>query len=421
MDYRSLEIEENPKIDLNVTGNISVKGWGKLEISAKCSSPDDLTLEVQDDHVNLACLGNCSLRIPYGSQVNADKLDGDAVFKAIEGEISIKRIAGNLTLRSVGEVNLGVVNGNLTAKNVDGSLNLESCDGNVVVKDIKGDFYAQKRTSGNLSLKEIDGNAKAEAHGNVTVELDPSPESTYEFSAKGNLTCRVPSDASAGVSIPAGARVQVKIPNVELPSRIETPFELVLGDGDASLTMSASGNVTLSSRPPDWNMGAFGVGVDPEYEYFETTLDEEISAQIEAQMELMEEELQIQLDNITASMNMSGLDPESAERIAERTRRATERANQRAQEKMRRAQEKMNRKLEAARRRAERKARAAERAARDRRRRSDPETWATPPTKPVSEPVSEEERLMILQLLEQGKVTTEEAEQLLAALEGRSP
>ena len=113
--------------------------------------------------------------------------------------------------------------------------------------------------------------------------------------------------------------------------------------------------------------------------------------------------------------------PEKADRIAQHTQQATERANQRAQEKIRRAQEKMNRKLEAARRRAEMKARAAERAARDRRRRPEPPTWVTSPTKPVSEPVSDEERLMILQLLEQGKVTTDEAEQLLAALEGKSP
>ena len=100
---------------------------------------------------------------------------------------------------------------------------------------------------------------------------------------------------------------------------------------------------------------------------------------------------------------------------------ASERAHTRAQEKIRRAQAKMERKLEATRRRAERKARAAERAARDRRRRAEPVEWTPSPPKKVSEPVSDEERLMILQLLEQGKITTEEAEQLLSALEGKSP
>ena len=421
MDSQSVKIEGIPRISLNIAGNLSVKGWDRQEVIAKSSSPDDLTLDVEDEVISINCQSNCNLHVPYGSIVNAGKIDGDALFKSVEGEISIEQVAGNLTLRSVGEVNVGVANGNLTAKNVDGNLHLVSCDANVAVRDIKGDFLVQKSVSGNLTLKEIDGDAKAQAQGNVTVELDPSPESTNEIRAEGNLICRLPADASVKVSIPSGDNVRVKIPDVDVPSQIETPFDLVLGEGDASLTLGASGNVILSSRPPDWNMSTFEVDFDAEFDNMAETLNEEISAQIEAQMEMMEEELQIQLDNISASLDLSGLSPEKAERIAQHTKQATERANQRAQEKMRRAQEKMNRKLESARRRAESKARAAERAARDRRRRPEPPTWVTSPTRPVSEPVSDEERLMILQLLEQGKVTTDEAEQLLAALEGKSP
>ena len=421
MDSRSVKIEGIPKIVLNINGNLSVKGWDGQEVVAKSSSPDDLTLDVEDEKINITCQSNCNLRVPYASSLKAGKIDGDAVFKSVEGEISIERVAGNLTFRSVGEVNIGVANSNLTAKNVDGNLHLISCDGNVVVRDIKGDFMVQKSVSGNLSLKEIDGATKAQAQGNVTVELDPSPESANEIRADGNLICRLPTDASVKVSIPSGDNVRVKIPDVEVPSQIETPFDLVLGEGDASLTLGASGTVILSSRPPDWNMSTFEVDTEAEFEEMAETLNEEISAQIEAQMEMMEEELQIQLDNISASLDLAGLSPEKADRIAQHTKQATERASQRAQEKIRRAQEKMDRKLEAARRRAEMKARAAERAARDRRRRPEPPTWVTSPTKPVSEPVSDEERLMILQLLEQGKVTTDEAEQLLAALEGKSP
>ena len=37
-----------------------------------------------------------------------------------------------------------------------------------------------------------------------------------------------------------------------------------------------------------------------------------------------------------------------------------------------------------------------------------------------SEPISEQERLMILQMLEEGKISVAEAQKLLAALEGRS-
>lgn len=419
MDKRSIETGESPKITLNVSGNLSVKGWDKLEVVAKCSSPDDLVLDVQDDEISVNCRSNGSLRIPYRTIIQANHIKGDATFKSVEGEISVTQISGNLSLRSVGSVTIGTVNGNLAAKNIDGSIALEKCQGNVTVRDIQGDLMIEESISGNLTLKEIDGSAKAHARGNVSVELDPSPESSYDFLAKGDLSCRLPADASVKVDILSGSKIAVKMPDIEVPSQIKAPFDLILGDGDANLTLSAAGNINLASRPADWDMGEFEFEIGDDFELMADSVNEQITSQIEAQMEILEEELQHQLDTLSFSLEKTAMSAEQAERIAERAREASERANRRAQEKIRRSQEKMKRKLEAARLRAERNARAAERAARDRRRRPEPLERPVPP-KRVSEPVSDEERLMILQLLEQGKVTPEEAEQLLAALEGKS-
>jgi hypothetical protein len=421
MDTRSIQTNDAPKIKISINGNLSVKGWDKEEVHAKCSSPDSLTLEAQDDEINVSCSTNGSLRVPYGSTLQVSQVMGDATFKALEGDLSIEKIGGNLSLRSVGNVAVDSIHGNLSAKNLDGNLGIKKCRGNVSIRDIQGDFTVDETLTGNLSLKEIDGSGKADANGNVSVQLDPSPESSYDFKARGNLTCRLAVDSSVRVNITKGDKIAVKIPGVEITGPVKPPYELILGEGDADLSLSASGNVSLTSRPPDWEMTDFEVDIGEDFEGFADTINQQISSQIEAQMEMMDEELELQLDNISASLEASALSADQAERIAERARMASERANQRAQEKIRRAQQKMERKLEAARRRAERKARSAERAARDRRRRPEPAKWTAPPPKPPAEPVSEEERLMILQLLEQGKVTSEEAEQLLAALEGKSP
>jgi hypothetical protein len=81
----------------------------------------------------------------------------------------------------------------------------------------------------------------------------------------------------------------------------------------------------------------------------------------------------------------------------------------------------MEQKLAAAQRKIEYKAHAHEAASRHGRH-----NWniriPTPPTPPTppGEPVSEDERLMILRMLEQKKITMEQAEELLSALEGNS-
>jgi hypothetical protein len=91
------------------------------------------------------------------------------------------------------------------------------------------------------------------------------------------------------------------------------------------------------------------------------------------------------------------------------------RRHSRAQEKIARTQERLARKMEAASRRAEQRGRVP-----PGRARAYP--WPPQPPNPpeAREPVSDEERLMILRMLEQKKISLEEAENLLAALEGKS-
>jgi hypothetical protein len=419
MEKQSIRTGATPRIILNISGNLSVKGWDKLEVIAKGSTPDDLMIDDQDEEIRIECRSNGSLRVPYGAVIHADHIEGDTTIKSVEGDISINQIAGNLSLRSVGSAAIGTVHGNLAARNIDGNLALEKCHGNVAMRDIRGDLRIDDGISGNLTLKEIDGSAKANIRGNVSAALDPSPESSYDFQTKGDFSCRLPADVSVKIGILQGSQIAVRFPGIEVPSQITTPYEIKLGDGDANLTLKAAGKISLVSRPPDWDLGEFDIEFGDDYELMTEALNEQISSQINAQMEMMEEELEQQLDMLSNSLEKTALSAEQAERIAERAREASERANRRAQEKIRRSQEKMQRKLEAARLRAERKARAAERAARDRRRRPESPERPVPPSR-VSDPVSDEERLMILQMLEQGKVTPEEAEQLLAALEGKS-
>ncbi len=125
------------------------------------------------------------------------------------------------------------------------------------------------------------------------------------------------------------------------------------------------------------------------------------------------------------------LPPDFSDRINRRVQAAMERANAHLEAANRRAEaasQRASMKVEAAMRRAEAKARAAE----VRARRGTGHMHAninigrwnwdvTPGAEPVepNAPVSDDERLTILKMLQEKKITLEEAEKLLAALEGK--
>lgn len=105
------------------------------------------------------------------------------------------------------------------------------------------------------------------------------------------------------------------------------------------------------------------------------------------------------MENV-ASVSVSTASKASDIDISDRIRRKIQQATDRADRKIRRAQEKLN------------------------RYHFDESRWKynsgsdAPSAAPAGEPVSEEERMMILRMLQEKKITSEEADKLLSALEG---
>lgn len=415
MHKKTVKTSESPSVRLEIEGDLALQGWAEAEVEARCDSADDLTVEMSDDEVRVVCQRDCAVKVPYGARLQINLVNGHMAIKSVDGELSLQEASGHVNLRSVGATRIERVHGNLAAKNVAGNLIIGTLDGNATVKDVQGDFSIENRAHGNLSLHDVDGEAIAACDGNLNLYLDPAPAKRYHFESGGNLICRLPGDASASVEIREAAQVMISHSGLE-SQRAKAPHRFTLGEGEAELILAAKGNVILGSQGWDW--GFEGIYIDPgeDFDSMAEEISQQVEQQIQAQMEMLEHSLEAQLSNVATIFEGSGLSPERAERVAQKAREASERA----QAKMKRAQEKLQRKLEAARRRAERRARtAAAKAARDRRRRAEPADWTPPPEKPESEPVTDEERLMILRMLEEGQITTQEAEQLLTALEGR--
>lgn len=426
MEKQFIETSPSPKINFHVGGHLTVKGWDEPKVQVLTPSDENLVMDQVEDEITLRCNDQCTINVPSLAALNIQAVQGHAVFKALEGVITAEVINGNLDLRSVGSVTLQKVNGNITAKDIDGDLMLGTVNGNLTVRDIQGNLNVQDRLNGNLNLTSADGNANASAEGNINLRLDPTPGKNYDFKAAGNIVCRLADDASVEIFIEKANKIMIKLPQEmvgededESVRYLNAPYTRTIGEGDASVKLSTTGNVILGSEAPDWDfVEDIDIDLDDEISELSEAITEQVQQQLENQMEMLEQQLDIQMEMLSTKLGMAGLSEDEARRIEERSRQAAERATRRAQEKMRRAQERLERKLAAAQRKAEQKARIAARKARAHRSHSWHYRMPTPPSPPDIEPVSDEEHLVILQMLEQKKITPEEAEQLLEALEG---
>ncbi len=419
MGQKSISTGMTPKVHIkDVHGYLQVKGWDRPEVMLRTSAEEQAILEGKGDSVQISCHGDCVIRLPHEAAVETESVNGNASFKLLKGQLSIERIAGSLDLRNIESAHLNTIQGNLLAKGVTGDLTVERVQGNAIARDIQG-TCTLKQIGGNLDLRDAEQDIESSAGGNVRVRLCLLSGQNYNIKAGGNLHCHVPEEASVRADLNSGAsRIQLKLPEGK-STLAERSHNLSLGEGEAAMTLDAKGSLLFVCQEADWgDADDIHDEFDEVFAEFSEEIGQQVSDQIEVQIEAQMEILNEQLSKLEVMIGTSGMPPEDVERAMQRARLASEKANLRVQEKMRRAQEKMDRKLQAAQRKAELKMRAAERRKESPHRRTWSFEWA--PTSPTAAgTTSDEERLLILQMLEEKKISIEEAEQLLTALEGK--
>ncbi len=424
MAKKSLDTNANPSILVEKIGSdLNVKGWDRPQVLVKSSSDNDIVLEEREEKIVVKTPSDCVLYVPFSATLEVTKVGSGARFKSLGGEIQIGTVGNDLVLRDVGATQVETVGNEISAKRVRGDLKATTIRGNAVVRDVDGQFSAET-ISGELHLRDVSGGVTAQVGGNAFTSFSPVPWQVYSIQARGTIRCRVPGDANVDFKIVNGGQ-EIRIRTMEGNQRIkEGEYTFTLGEGGVQVKLTAGSTVDIRTTATEYDaFERIEVDFGSEIGSMADEIAESAVAQVEAQLEMINSQLDTHLSGLATTIKTAGMTEEKAQEVQERLEAAKVRAAERAEAAAERARAKLELKLAAAQRKADRKARAAAaRAARKERRSRGDRRFVVPtpppPPKPV-DPVSEEERMMILQMLQEKKISVEQAEKLLAALDGR--
>lgn len=391
-----------------IEGDLQVTGWDRRELYLRGPKTDEIVRRTANEEtggaeeIRFSASRNSQVQTPLQTSLRAGQIEGNANVNLLLGVVEIDAVEGNFAANSIGKLTLGSVDGNLSLRSVAGSFVAQSIDGNARIAQVAGDLQLGQ-VDGNLSVSEVVGNVQATVDGDADLTLNLAPGQHVRVEAEGNITCRIQPDAGVTVRMEADGNLRVK--NLGEPRRDEdTTFEFVLGDGGAILDLRADGDIQLiGSDVRAFSGAAFDAGVSPEMSEEmarrAAELGQQIAQQVESQVAVLTRELEEKL----AGMN----NEEMANRIQDRVSSAL----RRAEEKLAEAMRKMEMRTEG-----------------DRRRKGY--GWQTPPVPPTPPAppappapprrpqANDEDRMMILRMVEAGKISVEQAERLLAALNG---
>jgi hypothetical protein len=372
METLKIDVGDKPQVRItSIGGDLRLTGREGGQLEAHAPVDGKLSVTKKDDVVLVACRSGCLVFLPADSQVQAESIGGDVRAIGLNADLTMGTVGGDCSLRRMGKVTIERIGGDLDARKLEGDFSLDSggSDGNIT--QVQGAVKIGA-LGGDLTLGRVEGNVEVCVGGDASVRFSPQKKDRAVVTAGGDLACQLPEDVSAKITVQAGGDLQLS--GIHEAESKEGGRELRVGKGEAKIDLSAGGDLWLHA------------GTDS-FRDMDLDLGESIAARIEAKMADLDARF---------GATESGFSKFDSDRIGERVRRVVSRSMRKVAKAQKRGERNM------------------ERAHKHRH------TGFGPFGAPGREPASEEERMSILRMLEEGKINVDEAENLLKALEGKT-
>jgi hypothetical protein len=367
-----------PVVLQNIGGDLRLRGRPGDRLTVDGDNPSAEQIGEDQPYV-VRCGGNVRISVPEDVSVSVQNVGGDAKLTDLVGALDIKNVGGDLVVRNAQDVQIKAVGGDLRIKRAEGNVTIETIGGDATIREVDGAVWIAK-AGGDLYVRNVEGGCVAENIGaDLVLNIDFLPEFDYRFGVGGDVLCRVQPDADVRFLLPAEVEVQLDVA-ADLSEDGDHQQVILLGDGSATVHIMRAQSLRLVGEEEDY-MLSLGVQIEEELEARMSTLEEKLSQQLAG----LDERIQAKSEQFATH----------AEKIA----RKAEREAERAAEQIRRS---LDRQLK------------RKRDAGPRRMRF---TVSDSPASRRTDPVSEQERLMILQMVRDNKISIEEAERLLSALD----
>jgi hypothetical protein len=341
--------------------DLTIEGWSEPRVLVECetdpkvvSFEQGLAVTAEEDLV---------IRVPFTAKVEVVLARADLVVRDLKSTVVIRECAGDLILRHCDSADLGVIRGNLKARDIGGDLKAQTVSGDVKLRHVLG--AVELEAGGDVRVEHPVSQARIRTGGDASIAVLPKPGTENRIYAKGDLRCYLPAGVSVVVDGKAGGDTFMRYPDAEKAVQAPTKngnFPATLGKGEARLALEADGDLWLGG----W------MDVDSWGEWRELGRD------------------------------MGQLGMEFGMLAGEFGRWFEHNMHEKFDEYDKRLRLKMD---------------EAKKLGRDRRWSTWDVTPPRAPTPPTPHGAGEKERLSILDILQKGKISVDEAERLLSAVE----
>ena len=361
------------KVVITVRADLYLEGAPEAQFTAVVSEGDTFRMKEENGIFYVRADSDIKIRLPETASVTIEKVDGDANVHDLKSRVIVGKIGGDFNLQGTAGASIESVGSDCALREVSGMVEIARVGGDLVIEQSAQTLVGN--VGGDLEVASVSGKFDSKVGGDVELKLTDPAIAPIRIFAGGDIQVVVPGDANARLVLLAGGEITIDTRDNQAEFE-RVARDIILGQGGNTLELKAGGDIAISDKEIlHFHFNKVFNAFDQDWEKFSDNIEQKIA--------------------------------EGMKRAFQSTENATlqaEKASRKAQDKVVEVMQRLEKKG----------------IFNDRGDKFTGFSFERPaePQAPEKPKVSENERMIILKMLAEKKITIEEAENLLKALEG---
>lgn len=238
-----IPLHPNEKIFVKAHATLDVEGWEKSDIWIET----DLNVQRirrEDDGIYLLFVDDATVRIPEQAHLVIQKANGNARVRKVIGAVEIHSVSGNLAVQDVGDVEISRVSGSCLVQNVDGALVVHGVGGNLKGKDCFGSVNADRISAG-VELLSLHAGAEIRAMGDIHLGFLSENFDPVRLRTAASIYLNLPFELDAEMKVKSNAHLTELVIGERQEKIHHRKHVLLVGEGRRKFELEAGGKVRV--------------------------------------------------------------------------------------------------------------------------------------------------------------------------------
>lgn len=252
MKQTIIPIKLDARVMVKCSADLSVEGSEESTLIVIVDQGDSLRMREENGVYRIVSDTDCRLILPDTAMVTVEKTGGDGQLKNLKSRVVIGKIGGDLKLDSINGASVESVGGDCHIYAATGAVELARIGGSLTADG--GQSIIAGSVGGDARLFNYSGKVEVTAGDEVSIQMSEANVPEIRVRSGSDIELFLPENANCQLDLKSGGE-EIKVhaggQEVELEGR---EFSVPLGSGGATVSLTAGDSITVTDREKaTWN------------------------------------------------------------------------------------------------------------------------------------------------------------------------